>query len=59
MRRTEQLSVVLPNDMPAQVRARVAPGAYASETDWLLRPSCQILPNELYSRYEHDEHFVA
>ena len=30
---TEQLSVALPHDMPAQVRARVAPGRYASETE--------------------------
>ena len=39
---TEQLSVAVPHDMPAQVRARVAPGAYASETDLV---GATILPN--------------
>lgn len=33
MRTTKQLSVTLPNDMAAQVRARVASGEYASESE--------------------------
>lgn len=33
MRTTRQLSVTLPNDMAAQVRARVASGEYASESE--------------------------
>ena len=42
MRTTEQLSVALSHDMPAQVRARVAQGAHASETDLV---DATILPN--------------
>jgi antitoxin ParD1/3/4 len=33
MRTTQQLSVTLPKDMAAQVRARVASGEYASESE--------------------------
>lgn len=33
MRTTQQLSVTLPNDMAAHVRARVASGDYASESE--------------------------
>ncbi len=33
MRTTKQLSVTLPNEMAAQVRARVASGEYASESE--------------------------
>lgn len=33
MRSTRQLSVTLPNEMAAQVRARVASGEYASESE--------------------------
>ena len=33
MRTTKQLSVTLPNDMATQVRARVASGEYASESE--------------------------
>jgi putative addiction module CopG family antidote len=33
MRSTKQLSVTLPNEMAAQVRARVASGEYASESE--------------------------
>ncbi|TRO85628.1 ribbon-helix-helix protein, CopG family [Glycocaulis profundi] len=33
MRTTKQLSVTLPKDMAAQVRARVASGEYASESE--------------------------
>ncbi|HEX7712012.1 MAG TPA: type II toxin-antitoxin system ParD family antitoxin [Sphingomonadaceae bacterium] len=33
MRSTRQLSVTLPNEMAAQVRAKVASGEYASESE--------------------------
>jgi antitoxin ParD1/3/4 len=33
MRTTQQLSVTLPNDMAAQVKAKVASGEYASESE--------------------------
>lgn len=33
MRTTQQLSVTLPNEMAAQVRAKVASGEYASESE--------------------------
>lgn len=33
MRTTEQFSLTLPNDMAAQVRAKVASGEYASESE--------------------------
>lgn len=33
MRSTKQLSVTLPNEMAAQVRAKVESGAYASESE--------------------------
>ena len=33
MRTTRQLSVTLPNEMAAQVRAKVASGEYASESE--------------------------
>ncbi|WP_416464176.1 ribbon-helix-helix domain-containing protein [Sphingomonas sp. VDB2] len=33
MRTTQQFSVTLPNDMAAEVRAKVASGAYASESE--------------------------
>lgn len=33
MRSTQQFSVTLPNEMAAQVRARVASGEYASESE--------------------------
>ena len=33
MRTTQQFSVTLPNDMAAQVRAKVASGEYASESE--------------------------
>jgi putative addiction module CopG family antidote len=33
MRTTQQLSITLPNEMAAQVRARVASGEYASESE--------------------------
>ncbi|EQB11783.1 type II toxin-antitoxin system ParD family antitoxin [Sphingobium lactosutens] len=33
MRTTQQFSVTLPNEMAAQVRARVASGEYASESE--------------------------
>jgi len=33
MRTTQQLSVTLPNEMAAEVRARVASGEYASESE--------------------------
>ena len=33
MRSTKQLSVTLPNEMAAQVRAKVASGEYASESE--------------------------
>lgn len=33
MRSTKQLSVTLPNEMAAQVRAKVDSGAYASESE--------------------------
>lgn len=33
MRSTQQFSVTLPNEMAAQVRARVASGDYASESE--------------------------
>ena len=33
MRTTQQLSVTLPNEMAAQVRAKVAAGEYASESE--------------------------
>ena len=33
MRSTQQLSVTLPNEMAAQVRAKVASGEYASESE--------------------------
>ena len=33
MRTTRQFSVTLPNDMAAQVRAKVASGEYASESE--------------------------
>lgn len=33
MRSTQQLSVTLPNEMAAQVKARVASGEYASESE--------------------------
>lgn len=33
MRSTKQLSVTLPNEMAAQIRAKVESGAYASESE--------------------------
>ncbi len=33
MRSTQQFSVTLPNDMAAEVRAKVASGDYASESE--------------------------
>lgn len=33
MRTTQQFSITLPNEMAAQVRARVASGEYASESE--------------------------
>ncbi len=33
MRSTQQLSITLPNDMAAQVKARVTSGEYASESE--------------------------
>jgi antitoxin ParD1/3/4 len=33
MRSTQQLSITLPNDMAAEVRAKVASGEYASESE--------------------------
>ena len=33
MRTTQQLSITLPNEMAAQVKARVASGEYASESE--------------------------
>lgn len=33
MRSTQQLSITLPNEMAAQVRAKVASGEYASESE--------------------------
>ncbi len=33
MRTTQQMSITLPNEMAAQVKARVASGEYASESE--------------------------
>jgi putative addiction module CopG family antidote len=45
MRTTQQLSVTLPNDMAAQVKAKVASGEYASESE-VIRDGLRALQAE-------------
>jgi antitoxin ParD1/3/4 len=42
MRTTQQLSITLPNDMAATVKAKVASGAYATESE-VLRDGLRAL----------------
>ena len=51
MRTTQQFSITLPHDMAEQVRARVASGAYASESE--------VIRDGLRSLIDRDRVFEA
>lgn len=47
MQTTEQLSVTLPQELAAQVRARVASGAYADESEVVREGLRELLERDL------------
>ncbi|MGM0512197.1 MAG: type II toxin-antitoxin system ParD family antitoxin [Pseudomonadota bacterium] len=56
MRTTQQMSITLPNEMAAQIKARVASGEYASESE-VIREGLRALiaRDQAVEKWLHDQ----